>query len=190
MEIRYVLWHARRVRYALLHGKSLKSPCALCSAAAYCCGAVVLCAIAALLGRFLPRLGPLVFTSGPFFLLTSLPTSLFRCGLERAEIVERDGRQRIRERPEIRRYLPEAWAALALAFIHIDRAVEFDLDGVQAAGRVAVVLGDEAAGVGLVARERVAKAGHHLLDGIRKQRRAARAVAVADHDVGAARLVA
>jgi hypothetical protein len=32
----------------------------------------VLCAIAALLGRFLPRLGPLANASGPFFLRLSL----------------------------------------------------------------------------------------------------------------------
>src|SRR5690349_25171521 len=45
-----------------------KNPCVLCSAAAYCCGAVGPRPIAALLGRFLPRLGPLVHSSGPFFL--------------------------------------------------------------------------------------------------------------------------
>src|SRR4029450_8071371 len=45
-----------------------KNPCLLCSAAAYCCGAVGPRPIAALLGRFLPRLGPLVHSSGPFFL--------------------------------------------------------------------------------------------------------------------------
>jgi len=53
-----------------LHGKCQENPCALCSAAAYCCGAVALRVTAALLGRFLPRLGPLVFTSGPFFVAT------------------------------------------------------------------------------------------------------------------------
>src|SRR5580700_10653597 len=51
-----------------LHGKRAKNSCTLCSAVAYCCGAVAPRAIAALLGRFLPRLGPLVHSSGPFFL--------------------------------------------------------------------------------------------------------------------------
>jgi hypothetical protein len=51
----------------ILHAKCIKSTCVLCSAVAYCCGAVAPCAIAALLGRFLPRLGPLVHSSGPFF---------------------------------------------------------------------------------------------------------------------------
>src|SRR5262244_4652309 len=51
-----------------LHGKWIKNPCVLCSAVSYCCGAVAPRAIAALLGRFLPRLGPLVNSGGPFFL--------------------------------------------------------------------------------------------------------------------------
>src|SRR5581483_12167224 len=50
-----------------LRGKCSQKTCTLCSAVAYCCGAVAPCAIAALLGRFLPRLGPLAFASGPFF---------------------------------------------------------------------------------------------------------------------------
>src|SRR5271168_4892478 len=54
-----------------MHRKRSKRSCTLCSAVAYCCGAVAPRAIAALLGRFLPRLGPLVHSGGPFFL--SLP---------------------------------------------------------------------------------------------------------------------
>src|SRR5580698_10773027 len=50
-----------------MHRKRWKRSCTLCSAVAYCCGAVAPRAIAALLGRFLPRLGPLVHSSGPFF---------------------------------------------------------------------------------------------------------------------------
>ena len=41
----------------------------LCSAASYTSNAIAPCAIAALLGRFLPRLGPLASASGPFFSL-------------------------------------------------------------------------------------------------------------------------
>src|ERR1700730_4776302 len=58
---------ARVQALRILHGKRVKSSCTLCSAVAYCCGAVAPCAIAALLGRFLPRLGPLANASGPFF---------------------------------------------------------------------------------------------------------------------------
>src|ERR1700739_3195676 len=54
-----------------LRGRGFQKTCTLCSAVAYCCGAVAPCAIAALLGRFLPRLGPLAsLRSGPFFFLT------------------------------------------------------------------------------------------------------------------------
>src|ERR1700723_2224276 len=51
-----------------IHRERWKRACTLCSAVAYCCGAVAPRAIAALLGRFLPRLGPLVHSGGPFFL--------------------------------------------------------------------------------------------------------------------------
>src|SRR5579862_4510061 len=54
-----------------MHQNKFESPCTLCSAVAYCCGAVAPRAIAALLGRFLPRLGPLVHSGGPFFLKVS-----------------------------------------------------------------------------------------------------------------------
>src|SRR5947209_4787273 len=47
-------------------GNELKNPCIWCSAVAYCCGAVAPRAIAALLGRFLPRLGPLVIQAALF----------------------------------------------------------------------------------------------------------------------------
>src|SRR5688572_9142076 len=96
-----------------LHGKWLKRPCTLCGAVAYCCGAVALGVTAALLGRFLPRLGPLLHQKRPFFLCASFcfdvrseasalsppiadnmivrrNAGLFRRGLERAEIGERN----------------------------------------------------------------------------------------------------
>src|SRR2546430_15948459 len=91
----------------ILRGKCFKGTCTLCSAAAYCCGAVAPRAIAALLGRFLPRLGPLVHSSGPFFfvVLRSQPRLfdrssasiaqrklLGRC-LERTEIAEANARE-------------------------------------------------------------------------------------------------
>src|SRR6185503_13244047 len=101
-----------------------KNPCLLCSAAAYCCGAVGPRPIAALLGRFLPRLGPLVHSSGPFFLGSTVRGfvvfvmtgarsasidvqwqigksrrgNLLRRRLERPEIPKRHRRQRFRER--------------------------------------------------------------------------------------------
>src|SRR4051794_4359221 len=108
----------------VLHGKRVESPCALCSAVAYCCGAVAPRAIAALLGRFLPRLGPPVHSPGGPFFWTCHPTQprhsgmrllgrrpgmtarrLLSRGLERAEIAERNLRQRLGERGKILDYL-------------------------------------------------------------------------------------
>ena len=37
--------------------------------------------------------------------------------------------------------------------VHVERAVDLELDGMQAGGRIAVMLGDEAAGIGLVAAD-------------------------------------
>src|SRR5437870_8619972 len=116
--------------------------------------------------------------------------ALLRRRLERAEIPERDMRQRFRQRAEIGGHLRKAGAALAPPLVHIDRAVELELDGVQSAGRVAIVLGDEAAGIGLVAADRIAEPAHDLLDDIWQQAGATGAVAVADHDVGPPRPVA
>src|SRR5689334_24516942 len=85
-------------RLQILHGKWLKSPCALCSAVAYCCGAVAPRAIAALLGRFLPRLGPLASCERPFFLAQlffaccrsdCLGSSLLSRGLKRPQRIQR-----------------------------------------------------------------------------------------------------
>src|SRR3954464_11076782 len=58
----------------ILHGKRLKSPCTLCVAAAYCCGAVALLALllpslgfsSLDLGRFFIRSGPFFFSASVF----------------------------------------------------------------------------------------------------------------------------
>src|ERR1700728_4528031 len=71
---------------------------------------------------------------------------LFGGGLERPEITERHGSQRLGQRSEIRGDLRESGSAFAQAFVHVDRTVEFELDGMQSGRRVAVMLGDETAG--------------------------------------------
>src|ERR1700753_3264322 len=101
-----------------IHRRQYEKSCALCSAVAYCCGAVAPRAIAALLGRFLPRLGPLAHCQRAFFLFVRkfgksqgnreragtdpdgsqesvLVKALFRGGLEWPEVVEWHGRERI-----------------------------------------------------------------------------------------------
>src|SRR5262245_51515945 len=77
--------------------------------------------------------------------------ALFRSRLERTEFAERDGGEHVGKPREIGRHLRKIRSALAPPLVHIDRAVELELDGVQAARGVAVMLGDEAAGIGLVA---------------------------------------
>src|SRR6478609_5447746 len=171
-----------------LHGKPLESPCTLCVAVAYCCGAVALLALLLpSLGVSSLDLGRFFIRSGPFFFQLSFLSALafismraakrvradriqhnrskktsrlFRCGLERAEIAERHrGRQHVGEHAEVRRNLRKARTALAPPLVHVDRSVELELHGVQATGRVAVMLGDEAAGIGLVTADRIAEPG-------------------------------
>src|ERR671926_1121596 len=81
------------------NGKLLKSPCTLCSAVAYCCGAVAPRAIAALLGRFLPRLGPLVHSSGPFFFSGVIPDFVLRHSGAMRSIEPGNSRFRVRFAP-------------------------------------------------------------------------------------------
>src|ERR1043166_502586 len=93
--------------------KWFENPCTLCSAVAYCCGAVAPRAIAALLGRFLPRLGPPVLSpGGPFFcrLIPGAPSfrvALLRRGLEGTEIGEGNIGQRVGQRGKILHHLRE-----------------------------------------------------------------------------------
>src|SRR5436190_19339960 len=54
------------------------SACILCDAGSSCCGAVALRVTAALLGRFLPKLGPLAMGRRPFFLRLDPPPGRLR----------------------------------------------------------------------------------------------------------------
>ena len=86
LKIKHKIWItgtvARTQALLILRWKSFKTTCTLCSAVAYCCGAVAPRAVAALLGRFLPRLGPLVHSSGPFFLAARYPALSLRAKRE------------------------------------------------------------------------------------------------------------
>src|SRR5690242_21590901 len=76
---------------------------------------------------------------------------LFSRGAVGPQLLERNSSQPVGQKLKVRRQPAEAGGTLEAALIHVERAVELDLDGVQACGRVAVMLGDAAAGVGLVA---------------------------------------
>ena len=78
----------------------------------------------------------------------------------------------------------EALVPLEPLLVEIERAVDLDLERMEAMSRPAVVLGDVAAGIGLVAAHRVAVAGEDLGGEFGEAGRAARPVAVADHHVG------
>src|SRR5262249_27953845 len=152
------------------------------------CGAVAPGVTVALLGRFLPRLGPLAVAGGPFFsgivngcLLGRRPVG--------PQFRDRDGGKAIRERLEVGGQTREGRRVLETPLVHIKRAVELELDGVQAGGRVAVVLGDEASGIRLVAADRVALRAQRRFDRLRHRRHATGAIAVTEHHVGARTLV-
>src|SRR5437660_66725 len=74
----------------------VNTPCLLCVAVAYCCSAVTRLrrVPAALLGRFLPRLGPLAPASGPFSFSQEPPRSLCSRPV-RSQFVDRDGSQTV-----------------------------------------------------------------------------------------------
>src|SRR5262249_46265771 len=152
------------------------------------CGAVAPGVTAALLGRFLPRLGPLAVAGGPFF-----SRIVNGCLLGRRPVgpqfLDRDGGKAIGERLEVGSQTREGGRALETPLVHVKRAVEFELDGVQAGGRVAVMLGDEASGIGLVAADRVALRAQRRFDRLRHCRHATGAIAVTEHYVGARTLV-
>ena len=138
---------------------------------------------AALLGRFLPRLGPLATASGPFFWAVELGRTRGDAGRtapQRRSIRRPRGRaaapaaeSRPAGRPGFRdrRRRSERGRALVAPLVHVERAVDLELDRVQAGRRVAVVLGDEAARIGLVAADHVAAAAQRRFDGLGDDRR-------------------
>src|SRR5664280_2594282 len=131
-------------------------------------------AIVALLGRFLPRLGPL-FVSGPFFYLflrRPVWAQFFQWNLAQAP----------GQRLQIGRQLAERAGTRVAALVHVKRAVDLELDGVQAGGRVAVMLGYEAAGIGLIPAHGVAQAAQGLFNGLGHRTDATGAVAVAEYE--------
>src|SRR5262245_54344838 len=184
-----------------------------------CCGAVAPRVTAALLGRFLPRLGPLATASGPFFCMRgnaahhrssravagwivrltiasrkhAAPAAwprrrrghangrryLFRRRPVGAQLLVRERGKPLRQRLQVGGQTVERGRTLEPPLVHIERAVELELDGMQPGGRIAVVLGDEASGIGLVAADRIALAAQRRFDRLGHRRHAACAVAVA-----------
>src|SRR6516162_11014505 len=137
----------------------------------------------ALLGRFLPRLGPLPQGGRPFFL--NFPAGLFSGGAIRPQLFDWNLSEPISQYFEFLCQLNESGRGFVSAFIHVQRAVDLKLNGVQPGCRVAVMLGDEAAGIWLVAAYGVAEAAHALLDCFRHDADATGAVAITENEIGA-----
>ena len=115
--------------------------------------------------------------------------ALFGRGAVRPQLLDRQRRYLVSQGFEVGGHARKAARLLEPPLVHVERAVEFELDGVQAGGRVAVVLGDEPASIGLVAADRITHLAQHAFDGFRDRRDAARPVAVAEHHVGPRALV-
>ena len=76
---------------------------------------------------------------------------LFGGGPVRAQLLQRDFAETLGQRLHVSRQATECRRTLVTAFVHIKGAVDLELDSMQARGRIAVVLGDKAAGIGLIA---------------------------------------
>src|SRR6185503_9595499 len=149
------------------------------------CNAVARAA-AALLGRFLPRLGPLAPASGPFFWQAE---KLLSRGPIWPQLLQGDFTKAPRQGLHILRQTVESRRTLILAFIHVEGTVDLKLNGVKPDGGVAVVLGNKAAGVWLVTADSVAKRPQSLLDGLCHHADTACAVAISEHELRSRSLI-
>src|ERR1039458_2154467 len=93
-------------------------------------------AIVALLGRFLPRLGPLANASGPFFGYSAAA----RYGRSSSSGIPARAPPRV---PRAGAQPVERAGARVAALVHVKRAVDLELDGMQAGSRVAVMRSEE-----------------------------------------------
>src|SRR5215469_15113877 len=119
-------------------------------------------ATVALLGRFLPRLGPLPRGGRPFFM--AVGPALLRGGAIRSQFFDRHPNKAVGPNFEFLRQLGKRCRRLIAALIHVQRAVDLELNRMQPGSRIAVMLGDEAAGIWLVAAHGIAETAHTLLD--------------------------
>src|SRR5262245_58474776 len=100
---------------------------------------------AALLGRFLPRLGPFVHASGPFL----WQGALFGRGARDGKAGNTGG-ERVHHGLEVVAQTAKTVPLLKARLIHVEGAVDLDLEHVLGLVRPAVMLGDVASGIGLV----------------------------------------
>src|SRR5262249_35286354 len=107
--------------------RSKKRPCFLCAAVASYCGAVAPRVTAALLGRFLPRLGPLAHRERPFFFFISRDDArharsrdaLLGGGAIGSKLLDRNLGQSLGQRFEIGCHGGEGGRPLVAALVHV-----------------------------------------------------------------------
>src|SRR5262245_4715880 len=97
---------------------------------------------AALLGRFLPRLGPFVHANGPLF----LDGPLFGRGARDAKAGNAGGK-RGHHGLEVIAQTAKPAALLEARLVHVEGAVDLDLEHVLGLVRPAVMLSDVASGI-------------------------------------------
>ena len=141
------------------------------------------------LGRLQPRAAPFFALPENASLQNGWPRSLGRGGAVGPQVFERNLAEPAGQEFHVCRDPGEALSPLVAPFVHVKRAIDLELDGVQPRGRIAVVLGDEAAGIGLVAADRVALLAQGLLHHVGDDVDATGAVAVAEHEFGACTFV-
>src|SRR5690348_13319429 len=156
-------------------------PCFLCGAMTYCCNAAWLSRpYAALLGRFLPRLGPFVQSDGPLFY--RFQDCLFSRSARDGE-ARRCGDQRVHRAFKVAAHAIKSRRFLEARLIHVKRTVDLDLEYVLTLVRPPVMLGDVAAGIGLIERDHIAER-LELGGGKAREFAAARgAEAIAEHEI-------
>ena len=85
---------------------------------------------------------------------------------------------------DVRQHLVHPRQPLDAVLVHVQRALDLDLQGVDTGLGAAVVAGGEAAGIGVVAADAIARLGQNVLGGIGHGLGATGAEAVAQHHVG------
>src|SRR5688572_8772253 len=103
------------------------------------------------------------------------------------ELLQVERREMADEGAEMRLHRLEGRAARVTVFVHVERAIDLDLERVLAPRGIAIVARRVAAGIGHVAVDGIAEAPELGLGRERQRGMASGAIRVAEHEVDAAR---
>src|ERR1700738_5262051 len=101
--------------------------------------------------------------SGPFFTLLFYSAFLLGGRAIGLELLQGNDGDSLGQGLQVSSQPTERGGALEPPLVHIDRAVELELDRVETGSRIAVVLGDEPPGIGLVAAQPTGQRGQGRL---------------------------